>query len=112
QVNGRLTLDGNIADVSGIKYTYKAYKVAFKPTEYRISGINFTHDQLFFIGYTQGYCTKMRPGQTSTTLKGGGSIALPTHRIFGTLSNFPDFSKAFKCSDKKIMNPLERCALW
>jgi predicted metalloendopeptidase len=58
-VNGKLTLGENIADVAGLAAAYDAYKASLggKPAPV-IDG--FTGDQRFFIAYAQSWATKMR----------------------------------------------------
>jgi len=54
-VNGKSSLNENMADGGGIKAAYYAYQTSKnemleKPT---LSGLNFTSDQLFFISFAQ-----------------------------------------------------------
>jgi putative endopeptidase len=59
-VNGKLTINENIADVAGLGAAYDAYKASLngKPAPV-ISGV--TGDQRFFIAYAQAWATKSRP---------------------------------------------------
>jgi len=59
-VNGRQTIDENIADLGGVAAAYQAYHDSLngKPAP-EVAG--FTGDQQFFIAFAQNYGSKMRP---------------------------------------------------
>ena len=59
-VNGKLTLNENIADVAGLGAAYEAYKASLngKPAA-TIDGM--TGDQRFFLAYAQAWAAKWRP---------------------------------------------------
>jgi len=59
-VNGKLTLNENIADVAGLGAAYEAYKASLngKPAP-TINGM--TGDQRFFLAYAQAWAAKWRP---------------------------------------------------
>jgi putative endopeptidase len=59
-VNGKLTLNENIADVAGLGAAYEAYKASLngKPAP-TIDGM--TGDQRFFLAYAQAWAAKWRP---------------------------------------------------
>ncbi|MFL6758687.1 M13 family metallopeptidase [Sphingomonas sp.] len=59
-VNGKLTLNENIADVAGLGASYEAYKASLngKPAPV-IDGL--TGDQRFFIAFAQSWAVKSRP---------------------------------------------------
>jgi putative endopeptidase len=58
-VNGRLTLGENIADVAGVQAAYDAYRASLNGEEAPVIG-GFTGDQRFFIAFAQAWATKMR----------------------------------------------------
>ncbi|RED15179.1 M13 family metallopeptidase [Parasphingopyxis lamellibrachiae] len=58
-VNGRLTLGENIADVAGLQAAYDAYRASLNGEEAPVID-GFTGDQRFFIAYAQTWATKMR----------------------------------------------------
>jgi putative endopeptidase len=59
-VNGKLTLDENIADLAGLAAAYDGYRAAYGGKEApTINGL--TGDQRFFIAYGQAHRGKMRP---------------------------------------------------
>jgi predicted metalloendopeptidase len=59
-VNGKLTINENIADVAGLGAAYEAYKASLggKPAP-TIGGL--TGDQRFFLAYAQSWAVKSRP---------------------------------------------------
>ncbi len=130
-VNGVLTLDENvsnqisiflnfefyllqIADNGGLRIAYSAYKRYLKrhhlPSikhhrqQQLLPGLNLTDEQLFFIGFAQTWCTKTTPEMTKSALI-TDMHAPAKYRVIGTLSNMPEFSKAFKCPIGSPMNP-------
>ncbi len=58
-LNGRLTLGENIADVAGLQAAYDAYRASLNGEEAPVID-GFTGDQRFFIAYAQTWATKMR----------------------------------------------------
>jgi putative endopeptidase len=94
-VNGRLTLGENIADLGGLTISYWAMERAMKdkPKD-KIDG--FTPEQLFFLGYAQGWRSKNRP--EAERLRVLSDPHSPNrYRVNGPLSNFPEFAKAWGC---------------
>jgi putative endopeptidase len=60
QVNGRQTIDENIADLGGVAAAYEAYHDSLNgKAAPRIDG--FTGDQQFFIAFGQNWASKVRP---------------------------------------------------
>ncbi|XP_023235356.1 neprilysin-3-like [Centruroides sculpturatus] len=115
-MNGNNTKDENIADNSGLRHAYFAYKAYLK--KYKNEGKDiiedfemYTPDQMFFISYATMWCDS----ETSDELK--YYMNLEEHspqkfRIIGTVSNMKEFSEAFKCGNDKPMNPVDKCILW
>lgn len=77
-----------------------------------LPGLNFTDEQLFFIGFAQTWCAKITPETMIRSNFAEDKHASPEHRVIGSLSNMPEFSKAFKCPKGSMMNPNQRCRLW
>ena len=58
-VNGKLTLGENMADLAGINVAYDAYKISLHGRKAPVIG-GFTGDQRFFLGFGQVWQTKAR----------------------------------------------------
>ncbi|XP_078484764.1 membrane metallo-endopeptidase-like 1 [Ciona intestinalis] len=127
-LNGENTLRENIADNGGIRAAYEAYKrwqVANPGGDLRLPGLGeFTQDQLFFLGYAQGWCGTYTEEYAVETL----STVTHSPDKFSTLlykssfcrvlvpsENFPEFGNAFNCNqgvDTMYPNPEDTCRVW
>ncbi len=112
KVNGQLTLGENIADFGGVKASFRGWQAWSerngKPAP-MIEG--FTNDQLFFLGFAQGWCS-LRSPEFSRMLVTVDPHSPPQFRVDGPLSNFPGFAQAFQCAEGTPMNPAKRCEVW
>lgn len=76
-VDGTITQGENIADNGGIKQAFRAYEKWLAAScqtpaclqQERISGLNATHKQLFFLNFAQVWCGAMRPEATKNKMK-------------------------------------------
>ncbi|CAM4899204.1 unnamed protein product [Rotaria socialis] len=121
-INGLLTLDENIADNGGLRIAYVAYEnylkhhhlpsiKSFKNHQQQLlPGVNLTDEQLFFIGFAQTWCTKTTPEMARAALV-TDAHAHSKYRVIGSLSNMPEFSRAFKCAMGSPMHPEKRCQI-
>ncbi|MCK8490608.1 M13 family metallopeptidase [Spirosoma sp. RP8] len=112
QLNGRLTLGENLADLGGITLAYQAFKLTKqgKGTD-KIDG--FTPDQRFFLGFAQVWRIKVR----NETERAG--ISTDPHspakfRVNGPLTNFEPFYRAFNVKPgQKLYKPeVEQAKVW
>ncbi|XP_052212856.1 neprilysin-like isoform X2 [Dreissena polymorpha] len=113
-VNGINTQGENIADNGGLKQSFRAYRrwvESVGKEEPLLPGLNYTHNQLFFINFAQIWCNNMRP-QAAISAINTGVHSPGEFRVIGTLHNSPDFAAAFKCSNKQYMNPEKKCYVW
>jgi putative endopeptidase len=110
-INGRLTLGENIADLGGLTIAYAAYQKSLegKPRPQNIDG--FTPEQRFFLGYAQVWSTKSTPEfERQQVLTDSHSNA--RYRVNGPLSNLPQFAEAFGCKLGKPMVRETNCRIW
>ena len=112
KLNGELTSGENIADIGGVKLGYAAL-VAWKkanPGEHRrVAG--YTDEQLFFLGYAQGWCSKETP-EFLETLARTNAHSPPRWRVNGPMSDVPAFADAFQCKAETPMRPAKVCSVW
>lgn len=116
-VNGKLTLDENIADTNGVNVAYHAFKGLSNNSQDGIDPPNgllareLTNDQLFFVSYAQTWCALYRPEalklQMMTDPHSPGQF-----RVLGPLSQNEIFARAFQCRNGTRYSPMRRCQLW
>ncbi|XP_015745061.1 neprilysin [Python bivittatus] len=112
-LSGINTLGENIADNGGIRQAYRAYEsfVQKNGEEKLLPGLDFSHKQLFFLNFAQVWCGTYRPEYALSSIK--TDVHSPgKFRVLGTLQNNPEFSEAFKCTDKDYMDPVKKCRVW
>ncbi|XP_035210754.1 neprilysin-2-like [Stegodyphus dumicola] len=109
----KLALGENIADNGGLKAAYLAYQswARVNGTEPLIGGLNFTQNQLFWIGAANTLCEKSRQEALATY-----RLTFPRvpgqFRVMGSMSNLPQFARDFQCSEGTRMNPANKCEVW
>uniref|UniRef100_A0A8C8IDG7 endothelin-converting enzyme 1 n=1 Tax=Oncorhynchus tshawytscha TaxID=74940 RepID=A0A8C8IDG7_ONCTS len=112
-INGKQTLEENIADNGGLKAAYNAYQswVQENGEEKRLPAVNLTNDQLFFVGFAQVWCSVRTPESAHQGLM-TDLHSPPKYRVIGTLSNSPAFAEHFQCPTGSPMNTGHRCTVW
>ena len=112
QVNGKLTLGENLADIVGVSVAYDALQKALegKPRPV-IDG--FTQDQRFFLAYAQARRANMTPQQARLQIQ-TDPHSPGIYRVNGPLSNIPAFAKAFGCKpgDPMVRAENMRAHIW
>lgn len=112
-VDGKQTLGENIADNGGLKSAYNAYLdwVKTHSPERPLPALNLTHQQLFFLGFAQVWC--------SSSTKEADHLQILTdphspakYRVIGTLSNSKEFASNYGCAKNSPMNPVHKCEVW
>jgi putative endopeptidase len=109
-LNGKLTLGENIADMGGVKLAFQAYR-ALREGEPPIVAGGFSEDQQFFISTAQIWCSKVRDEEAKMRVK-TDPHSPPKFRVNGSLQNLPEFAEAFQCKPGTPMAPQQRCSVW
>jgi len=117
-MNGKLTLNENLADNGGLSRALEAWKFTSKDTKKfnernkALPGLSeFTDEQLFYIAFGQSFCEKMKPelveiyNEKDTHSRG-------KYRVIGSVSNNEHFAKTFNCPKNSPMNPEKKCLIW
>ena len=111
-VKGKLTMGENIADLSGLQISYKAWKISLngKPAPV-IDGV--TGEQRFYYGFAQAWREKMRD-EALLNLVTTNPHSPPQYRADGASINSDGFHEAFatKPGDKMWKAPADRLRLW
>jgi len=110
KVNGDLTLGENIADLGGVRLSYRAWKnQGGGAGEPGVEGLS--HDQLFFVAFAQSWCSVYSP-EFEKMLVMSNPHSPPKQRVNGPLVNLPEFHQAFACPAGKPMRPEKQCEVW
>ncbi len=113
ELNGRLTLGENTADLGGVRLALDALGAAH-PNEPSRDG--YDSRQQFFLSFAQLYCENDRPEYLSELVM-TDPHSPGRFRVNGTLVNVPEFAEAFRCPGPApaIALPTGRtdlCQLW
>jgi len=113
-VNGELTSTENIGD-TGLIQAYRAWKKQYNPDgdDFLLPGLNFTREQLFFISFARAWARNIKPASAIARLR-SDPHSPNRWRVDGTVTNIPEFGKAFNCPIGTTLNPQmkDRCLLW
>lgn len=112
-LDGKLTLGENIADMGGVKEAHRAYR-AWRDTQAEapeplIEGL--TDEQLFFVAYGQVWCAVASPEYLRLQAR-TDPHSTPRYRVVGPVSNLPAFGEAFDCPMGSPMRPEKVCEVW
>ncbi|KAI4465580.1 zinc metalloprotease family m13 neprilysin-related [Holotrichia oblita] len=113
QVNGENTLPENIADIGGIKNAYSAYEKILKEVgeEPNLPGLNYNNRQMFWLAAGTAGCAKLRNEALKLEIL-TDEHAPRKFRVWGLVTNMPEFARDFNCSKTSKMNPDKKCNLW
>jgi putative endopeptidase len=109
-LNGRLTLGENIGDNGGVRIALMALMNTLEgkpPTV--VSG--FTPEQRFFLGFAQVWCQNVTDAESLQRIVTDPHSA-GAFRTNGTVSNMPEFARAFGCKPGSPMAPENSCRVW
>uniref|UniRef100_A0A1B6EU82 Peptidase M13 C-terminal domain-containing protein n=1 Tax=Cuerna arida TaxID=1464854 RepID=A0A1B6EU82_9HEMI len=112
-LNGKIHVDENIADTTGIKLAFEAYRAHTDSnllSETRLPGVDYTSEQIFFISMAHYACNKREEDKYSDSKD---HLYSPSrYRVIGSLQNLPQFSEVFSCKTGSRMNPENKCVIW
>jgi endothelin-converting enzyme/putative endopeptidase len=113
ELNGRLTLGENTADNGGIRLAYLALLSVLAKKSIPLSQTQdgYTQTQQFFVGFAQVWCENERPEATRLQVQ-TDPHAPAQFRVDGTVSNMPEFGKAFSCKPTDKMVAAKACRVW
>jgi endothelin-converting enzyme/putative endopeptidase len=112
-LNGKLTLGENTADNGGVRLALMAYLAGPGSNVTTAPPVmdGFTPEQRLFIGFGQIWCENRRPEferlRAATDPHSSGK-----YRVNGTVSNMPEFQKAFSCKADAPMVRQNACRVW
>lgn len=112
QVNGKLTLGENIADLGGAAIAFDAFMEHLKKSK-RVMIDGFTPEQRFFLGFAQQEQEIARDEFKKTAALTDPHSPAET-RVNGPLANLTEFHEAFGVtkSDKLYRNEKQRAKIW
>lgn len=110
-LNGKLTLGENIADIGGVKLAFSAYRQMRQDDPVRFEADGFSEDQQFFLAVGQAWCNKARE-EVARMLAQVDPHSPPRYRVNGSLANTPEFAEAFQCAPGTPMRPHDACRVW
>jgi predicted metalloendopeptidase len=111
-LNGALTLGENIADLGGIKQSFRAYETwaeANVAAQTAVEGLS--DEQLFFVSFGQIWCTKATQ-EAERVLALTDPHSHPRYRVNGPLANMSEFWETFSCEPGTPMHPVDVCEVW
>jgi predicted metalloendopeptidase len=109
--NGKLVQGESIADLGGLTIAYRAFRKTLegKPEPAKIDGL--TADQRFFVANSRIWATNHRP-EFARLIVQTNEHPLGQFRSVGTVSNMPEFARAFGCGSGAAMVRQPRCQIW
>lgn len=109
---GKLVTGEAMGDLGGVTLALKAYHRSLNGKEAPVID-GFTGDQRFFLSYARVWAANQRPEAMRRQLA-TDPHPLAKFRTNATLSNMPEFHKAFACKlgDPMVRPPAEQCKLW
>ncbi|KAL5292979.1 hypothetical protein ACFFRR_011628 [Megaselia abdita] len=110
-VNGNKTIDESLADGIGVSMAYDAFiRNAKNEEDQWCLDHGITKEQLFFISFSQLYCTVYSKNQLLNEID--DEHPLDHVRIQPALSHSTKFAEHFQCKEGSKMNPVKKCKLF
>lgn len=112
-VNGRLTLGENIADLGGLKQSFRAYRRWAQENGEEPTVAGLENDQLFFVAYAQAWCSIYTPEAEKVQVR-SDPHSPARFRVNGPMRNLPEFGEAFDCEPGAPLFPADDdiCVIW
>ena len=110
-VNGKQTLDENIADLGGISPAYDAYRASLAGKTDPVQN-GFTGDQQFFLAFAQSWCSKSSEAFLRQTVM--TDVHSPDEFRPATVRNLDTWYAAFDVQpgEKLYLAPPDRVHIW
>src|SRR5438105_3802542 len=111
-IKGKLVTGEATADLGGATLALRAYEKSLQGKS-RQSIDGFTPEQRFFLGFAQVWGENMA-GEEATRRALTDPHAQGPFRVNGTVSNMPEFQRAFHCAEgsRMVREAGKRCAIW
>lgn len=111
KLNGQLTLGENIADFGGIKEAHAGYRTWQKTHTETPPIQGLTNDQLFFLGFAQGWCSH-ETAESQRLRAMTDPHSPPKQRVNVPLTHFSGFWEAWQCAPGTPMHAPQPCEVW
>jgi predicted metalloendopeptidase len=108
--NGKLVQGEAIADLGGITIAYKAFERTPEAKAHKIID-GYTPEQRFFLAFAQSWRENATDAFTRYIAQ-TNEHPVDRFRVIGTLSNMPEFRKAFGCAASDKMVRANACQIW
>ena len=110
-INGRQTLDENIADVAGLAAAYDAYRLSLHGKELPVVE-GLTGDERFFLAFAQSWREKIRDAALRSQIISNEHA--PDRERVQTVRNIDPWYDAYsvKPGQKLYLDPQERVRIW
>ncbi|MCB9688428.1 MAG: M13 family metallopeptidase [Alphaproteobacteria bacterium] len=111
-LNGKLTLGENIADLGGSRTAFRAYRkwVEENGAEPEVLP-GLSNEQTFWVSFAQSWCQIASEEHMKVRAKTDPHSA-PRFRVNGPLSNLPEFHETFSCEEGRPLHPASTCEVW
>ncbi|CAO3647929.1 unnamed protein product [Cunninghamella blakesleeana] len=113
-INGKLTLNENLADNGGLSVAYDTLKMSQASSSSSfllLPNINLSPDQLFFVRFSQSFCSKLS-SETLVQQVHQNSHPPSQIRVNTVIQNSEVFASHFHCPTGSPMNPIKKCKMW
>ncbi|HET8668439.1 MAG TPA: M13 family metallopeptidase [Terriglobales bacterium] len=110
KLNGKLTEGENVADNGGLRLALMAALANLTDkNKGKVDG--YTPEQRVFLGFGQVWCSNETP-ESKRMLAQTDPHSQPKFRVNGTVSNMPEFQKAWGCKTGAPMVRQNACRVW